>query len=300
MSTLVTCFLRCDPPPSPAGSRSPSGPLPRLIVGNRTSVPVVSLFRSSNPRLCEGCEERRTGRSYPACSRITSSGRCGPDLSRAASASFLGGSRRRTAVPGKVLLCVLLACEFGASQPRPERGSSGPATLLDTAVVVEPCLRPGVGETMRRGRWRAGAHRHGPRPGVAAGTPGDAAARRPSSAKWRPGREERRRGEAGILLATAARLLDGILASVRRYEGVVHHVMFHRGVVTAGPVVPLDLSAATGRLPPRERNWGQRSAELGSRGFLNWGQGTWHCFRRCIATLHRSVGSSLPAGKDTG
>ena len=76
--------------------------------------------------------------------------------------------------------------------------------------------------------------------------------------------EERRRGEAGILLSTAARLLDGILASVRRDEGVVHHVMFHRGVVTAGPGIPLDLSAATGRLPPRSgtgvndpRNWGQ-------------------------------------------
>ena len=65
--------------------------------------------------------------------------------------------------------------------------------------------------------------------------------------------------------ATAACLLDGIPAGVRCYEGVVHHVMFHRGVVTAGGSgIPLDFSPATGRLPPRNgtgvndpRNWGQ-------------------------------------------
>ena len=71
-------------------------------------------------------------------------------------------------------------------------------------------------------------------------------------------------------------------------------------VTTGGPGIPLDFSAATGSFPPSAWNWGQRSAELGSRGFPDWGQATWHCFRWCNATLHREAGSSLPAGRNTG
>ena len=70
---------------APACHQSPSGPLPRLIVGNRRPLPVVPLLRSSTP-LCEGNEERRTGRSYPASSGITSSCRRGARSERAASA----------------------------------------------------------------------------------------------------------------------------------------------------------------------------------------------------------------------
>ena len=49
---------------APACHQSPSGPLPRLIVGNRPLLPVVPLSRSSTP-LCEGDEERRTERFLP-------------------------------------------------------------------------------------------------------------------------------------------------------------------------------------------------------------------------------------------
>ena len=85
--------------------------------------------------------------------------------------------------------------------------------------------------------------------------------------------------------ATAACLLDGI--RVRRYEGVVHHVMFRSGCRHCRWFRdPARFQRGNGQFPPAERNWGQRSAGLGSRGFLNWGQATWHCFRRCNATLH--------------
>ena len=62
---------------------------------------------------------------------------------------FLAG--RAGARPSGARSCCafLLAGEFGASQPRPDRRSSGPATLLETAVVVEPCL------TVARRRDRA-------------------------------------------------------------------------------------------------------------------------------------------------
>ena len=60
------------------------------------------------------------------------------------------------------------------------------------------------------------------------------------------------RTQARRRAATAARLLDGIPASVRRYEGVVHHLMFHRvsPVWTVPSAMPLDLDIPGGqRLP---------------------------------------------------
>ena len=50
--------------------------------------------------------------------------------------------------------CAFSCLRVRSKSTRPDCGSSGPATLLDPVVVVEPCLRPRVGETMRRGRWR--------------------------------------------------------------------------------------------------------------------------------------------------
>ena len=58
--------------------------------------------------------------------------------------------------------------------------------------------------------------------------------------------------------ATAACLLDGIPAGVRRYEGVVHHVMFPVGVSSL-PVVPGSRSISA-----RQRAISPRRAELGS------------------------------------
>ena len=95
------------------------------------------------PALCERGEERRTERSYPASFRNHVFVPARRPIGVEPPARVLGASRRPAAFPGKVLSCVLgrrVRSEFGASQPRPDRGSSGPATLIETAVVVEPCL----------------------------------------------------------------------------------------------------------------------------------------------------------------
>ncbi len=101
--------------------------------------------------------------------------------------------------------------------------------------------------------------------------------------------------------ATAACLLDGIPAGVRRYEGAVHHVMFHRGVVTAGGSgIPLDFSAATGSFPLPSGTGAIERPELGP-----WRRSALEpCFRSISAiALHRDsviAETAFPQGKTLG
>ena len=109
-----------------------------------------------------------------------------------------GGDARGGAVPGRRM-------RFSPAWPREA------TQLRSTRPVVAICAVRSGALRRRRGAPEehvpartgdAGAHRHSP----GAGVPGDAAGRRPSSVRWRPGRE-RRRGEARTTLTVTAACL---------------------------------------------------------------------------------------------